>query len=116
MSRILIAGAGILGFAGVAAAAAGAHATGDPRLGGSVALICLTHAPVLLALGLQAKIRLLPELSALLLFVGAALFSADISMRVFDYGRLFPMAAPTGGVVMLAGWAVLILSALLPRA
>ena len=112
----MLLGAGLLGFGGVAAAAAGAHATGDPRLGGSVALICLTHAPVLLALGLQARTRLLLGLSALLLFIGAALFSTDIAMRVFGYGRLFPMAAPTGGVVMLAGWTVLALSALLPRA
>ena len=97
-------GAGILGFAGVGAAALGAHAGADAQMAGSVALVCLTHAPALLALGLMARGGLVLRIAALLLFVGAALFSVDIALRLFGYGRLFPMAAPAGGMTMMAGW------------
>ena len=113
MERLMLLGAGLLGFGGVAAAAAGAHVNGDARLGVSVAMICMAHAPVLLVL--SGRTGLMLRLSALLLFVGATLFSVDISMRVFDYGRLFPMAAPSGGTLMLAGWLAIALSALMPR-
>ena len=115
MDRFILFGAGLLGLGGVAAAAAGAHATGDPRLGGSVALVCLTHAPALLALALHGRRGVLTNLVALALFVGATLFSVDIALRVFDHGRLFAMAAPIGGMIMMTGWAVLILSAFAPR-
>ncbi|WP_370322266.1 DUF423 domain-containing protein [Oricola sp.] len=97
-------GAGILGFAGVGAAAMSAHAGEDPRLASAVALVCLTHAPALLALGLLARCGLVLRIAALLLFVGATLFSGDIALRMFDHGRLFAMAAPAGGMTMMAGW------------
>lgn len=96
-------GAGILGFAGVGAAALSAHAGGDPQLAGAVALVCLAHAPALLALGLHER-GLVLRIAALLLFIGAALFSADIALRLFGHGRLFAMAAPAGGMTMMAGW------------
>jgi uncharacterized membrane protein YgdD (TMEM256/DUF423 family) len=35
---------------------------------------------------------------------GAALFSGDIAMRAFAGHRLFVMAAPAGGVVLIAAW------------
>ena len=49
-NSLALVGAGILGFAGVGAAAMSAHAGDDPRLASAVALVCLTHAPALLAL------------------------------------------------------------------
>ena len=113
--RPVLFGAGILGFAGVAAAAASAHAAGDPQMMSAVALVCLTHAPALLALGLSGRHDFLLRLAALLLFVGAALFSIDIALRVFGHGPLFAMAAPTGGVTMLAGWLAVAISAFTPR-
>ncbi|MFZ2100485.1 MAG: DUF423 domain-containing protein, partial [Oricola sp.] len=48
--RAALLGAGLLGIGGVAAAAGSAHVGSDPRLLGAVALICLAHAPALLAL------------------------------------------------------------------
>ena len=102
--RLAVLGAGILGFAGVGAAAMSAHAGEDPRMASAVALVCLTHAPALLALGLFARGGLVLRIAALLLFTGAALFSADLSLRMFGHGRLFAMAAPAGGMTMMAGW------------
>lgn len=107
--------AGILGFSGVAAAAASAHAASDPRLLGAAALVCLTHAPALLALALWGRRHFLLRLAALLLFAGAALFSADIALRAFDHGRLFAMAAPAGGTLMLTGWLAVVAAALVPN-
>ena len=102
--RLTILAAGILGFAGVGAAAMSAHAGDDTRLAGAVALVCLTHAPALLALGLHMRGGIVLRIAALLLFAGAALFSADLALRVFGHGRLFAMAAPAGGMTMMAGW------------
>ena len=103
-NSLALVGAGILGIAGVGAAAMSAHAGDDPRLASAVALVCLTHAPALLALGLLARAGIVLRIAALLLFVGAAMFSADIALRLFGHGRLFAMAAPAGGMTMMAGW------------
>jgi len=113
-NRAMLLGAGILGIGGVAAAAASAHAASDPRLLGSVALVCLAHAPAMLALGLSGRKDLILRLAALLLFAGAALFSADIAMRAFAGDRLFAMAAPSGGIAMMAGWLAVAVSAFTP--
>jgi uncharacterized membrane protein YgdD (TMEM256/DUF423 family) len=43
---------------------------------------------------------------------GAALFSGDIAMRAFAGHRLFVMAAPTGGVILIAGWLGLVVAAI----
>ncbi len=113
--RAALFGAGLLGVGGVAAAAASAHSGSDPRLMGAVALVCLAHAPALLAFGLAGRREGLLRLAALLLFCGAALFSADIAMRATDNGRLFAMAAPAGGLTMMAGWLTVAISALFSR-
>lgn len=106
--------AGVLGLAGVAAAAAGAHVSGGAGSLPAAALICLTHAPALLALALLARRGRVLRLAGWLLFAGAALFSADIALRALGYGRLFAMAAPSGGVIMMVGWIVVALAALMP--
>jgi uncharacterized membrane protein YgdD (TMEM256/DUF423 family) len=46
---------------------------------------------------------------------GAALFAADVAARAYLGHRLFPMAAPAGGIVMIAGWLLVALAALLVR-
>ena len=115
MSRIEPIGAGILGIAGVGAAAVSAHAGSDPRLMSAAALVCLTHAPALLALGLSGRRDILLRLAGLLLFVGAAMFASDMALREFGYGRLFAMAAPAGGIAMMAGWLCVAVSAFTAR-
>lgn len=113
--RIELAAAGLLGFGGVAASAAGAHMAADSGLLGTAGIICLTHAAAVLALATGSRGGFLQHLAALALFAGAALFSADVALLAFGHDRLFPMAAPTGGVTMMAGWLVLVLAALLPQ-
>jgi len=104
MGTAELVGAGILGVAGVGVAAMSAHAGNDPRLMSAAALVCLTHAPALLALGLTGRREVLLRLAGLALFVGAALFAGDMALREFGHGRLFAMAAPSGGIAMMAGW------------
>ena len=41
------------------------------------------------------------------LALGACLFSADLASRAFLDDRLFPMAAPTGGSLMILSWLAL---------
>lgn len=95
--------AGLMGLYGIAAAAAASHGA-DPRLLGGASAMCLAHAPALI--GLYAawdKLRTAP-VAALLMAVGTTLFSADLTLRHLTGHGLFPMSAPTGGIVMMAGW------------
>lgn len=95
--------AGIFGAAGVALAAAASHG-GDTRLLGSASTMCLAHAPVLLGLYL-AEGRLRTSLVAgTLLGIGTLLFTFDLLSRHFLQASAFPMAAPIGGLLMIAGW------------
>jgi uncharacterized membrane protein YgdD (TMEM256/DUF423 family) len=39
-----------------------------------------------------------------LLLGGSFLFCGDLSVRALSSARLFPMAAPAGGALMILGW------------
>jgi len=106
--------AGLMGLAGVVSAAAASHGA-DPRLLGGASAMCLAHAPALIALyagWLQIRTA---ALAAILLAAGTALFATDLTTRhVLGHG-LFPMSAPTGGVLMMLGWLAIAMGAVLPR-
>ena len=108
---------GVTGAAGVMLLATAAHI--DPAgLLRTAAEMLLFHAPVFLALGAIAQIRrsvFLP-VALLLLFFGLALFCGDLLSRSFADRRLFPMSAPTGGMLIIVGWAAIALMALRIRA
>ena len=73
---------------------------------GPLSLITLTHAPALLALSLTPHGHGRVHGIALgLLGLGALLFCSDLAARHFLSTGLFPMSAPLGGVLMIAGWA-----------
>jgi uncharacterized membrane protein YgdD (TMEM256/DUF423 family) len=113
-SRWMTFAAGLLGATGVAAAAAAAHAGGRADLLATASAMSLAHAPVILAIALAGhRLRLARPAAALLAF-GAILFSSDLWFHAFEGVRLFPMAAPIGGTAMILGWAVVVISALLP--
>ncbi|WP_404402724.1 DUF423 domain-containing protein [Pelagibacterium halotolerans] len=101
-SRLLAALAGLLGAAGVAAAAGSNH-TGSALLG-PLSLIALTHAPALLALSLFRPAERRMSIAALVLALGALVFCADLAARQFLGSPLFTFAAPLGGIMMIAGW------------
>lgn len=106
-STILIVLAGLMGAGGVILAAAGAHASPGPGLD-SAAYMLLFHAAAVLG---GAALLQQGQLWSPLAFVGlvgwvlgGALFSGDIALRAFAGHRLFAMAAPIGGTILIAGW------------
>jgi uncharacterized membrane protein YgdD (TMEM256/DUF423 family) len=106
--------AGLMGLAGVVTAAAASHGS-DPRLMAGASAMCLAHAPALIALhAAWTTFRTAPA-AALLLALGTALFAGDLVFRHSAGHGLFPMSAPAGGVIMMAGWLAVALGAFLPR-
>lgn len=95
--------AGIVGAAGVGLAAAASHAGGEALLR-PASTICLAHAPALIALSLAAGRLRFSGLAAIGMTAGTLLFSGDLVARHFLGGGLFPMAAPTGGLTLIASW------------
>ena len=91
----------------IALAAAGAHAAPSAGLD-SAANILLFHAVAILggtALLLQSMLSRQLALIALAAWaLGTILFSADVALRAFVGQRLFPMAAPTGGIILILAW------------
>lgn len=106
--------AGLMGLAGVAMAAAASHGA-DPRLMAGASAMCLAHAPALVALYAAWPTMRTAPLAALLLMGGTALFAGDLLFRHAAGHGLFPMSAPTGGVIMMTGWLAAALGALLPK-
>ncbi len=115
MTSTLIILACLMGACGVALAAAAAH--GAPGAGlDSAAYLLLFHAVAVLGAAALAGQGLLWRplaLAAMAGFVlGGGLFAGDVSMRAFAGHRLFPMAAPTGGTLLILGWLVLAAAAI----
>ena len=100
--------------AGVASAAAAAHA-GAGREMATAALMLLTHAPMLALVGVAIAVGLVPVriggAGALLALGGTGLFAADMVHRAMADGALFPMAAPIGGSADMIGWLIVGLAA-----
>src|SRR5262245_23537708 len=118
METALLVIAGIMGAAGIVLAAASAHGTPGAGLD-SAGYLLLIHAASVLggtALLHQAMLSRIVGLIALAGFVlGGALFAGDVAARAYVGSRLFPMAAPTGGMILIASWLVLAIAALTAR-
>ena len=104
---VLLAAACAIGALGVIAAAGATHGGGGTRLA-AAAQILLAHAPAVLGIALAASgderpTRLLAS-AGWTMVVGASLFAADMTARHFLAQPLFPMAAPTGGVLLIGAW------------
>lgn len=108
-SHALLVLAGLMGAAGVALAAAGAHVGGSNLA--TAATFLLIHAAAITAIALHRGGTLF-MIAATLLCAGACLFAGDLAVRALGATRLFPMAAPAGGMGMIAGWLCLSLAAL----
>jgi len=112
---LLIALAGLMGASGIVLAAAGAHAAPQAGLDGAAYLL-LFHAAAMLGgaalthQGLLWRPLMLAVLAGWVL--GAVLFSGDITLRAFTGHRLFAMAAPTGGIILIAAWLALAAAAI----
>ena len=115
MSQAILVLAGLMGAAGIVLTAAGAH--GKPGAGlDNAGYLLLIHAVAVLAgiALLRDPVFWRPLGSAAMwgFVIGAALFAADVAARAYAGGRLFPFAAPAGGMIMIASWLVLALAAI----
>lgn len=112
---ILIALAGLIGAGGIVLAAAGAHMAPGAGLDSAAYMLLFHAAAVLGGLALMQQSLLWRPLALVVLagwVLGAVLFSGDIAMRAFTAHRLFPMAAPSGGVILIAAWLGLAVAAI----
>ena len=114
-TRILIVLASLSGLLGVGLSAAAAHVTGGNLT--TAAQFLLFHAPALLGLvaliAVGAVSPMLGQIAGYVLVLGLVLFCGDLSRRAFAGVALFPRAAPTGGIVLMIGWLLVGISALL---
>jgi uncharacterized membrane protein YgdD (TMEM256/DUF423 family) len=115
VSIVLIALSGLMGAAGVALMAAAAHSAPGTGLDSAGSLL-LVHAAAVLTMTALFERGLLWRPLAIAVaagfVIGAALFASDVSLRAFAGHRLFPMAAPTGGMTLILSWLALTICAI----
>ena len=115
--RLPITIAGVMGACGVILAAGAAHLPDATRLA-SASMMLLFHALAVLATVTLAERGIIhPRIGLAALWgfiVGASLFAGDLTVRQYAGHSLFPMAAPTGGTLMIASWLVLTVAAMWP--
>jgi uncharacterized membrane protein YgdD (TMEM256/DUF423 family) len=116
--RILVILAGIMGADGVILAAASAHQPDAARLASASSML-LFHATAVLAVVALAErgvIHARIGIAAAFGFVIATgLFAGDLTLRQYAGHGLFPMAAPTGGTLLIISWLALAVCAAWPR-
>ena len=120
MERVLVVGAGLAGFAGVAIGAAASHlAAGNPTthdLLDIASRYLLVHAVailgtgVLLLLDIAGRARRFARLSGFLLLIGVMLFSGGIILHGVAGHPVIDMIIPVGGVTLMLGWLALAVS------
>jgi uncharacterized membrane protein YgdD (TMEM256/DUF423 family) len=115
--RLLVVLAGLMGAAGVILAALSAHQPDASRLAAASSML-LFHATATIAAVLLTDRGLAQRPMGLLATIGfvagAGLFSGDLTLRQFAGHSLFPMAAPTGGTLLIVSWLGLALAAAWP--
>lgn len=98
--------AGLCGAAGVALAALAAHRVQSPALAAAAQMLMLHAgaAVAIAAVSMRAARQSSWLAAAAAMLAGAVLFGGDIALSTFAGRHLFPMAAPTGGTLMIASW------------
>jgi uncharacterized membrane protein YgdD (TMEM256/DUF423 family) len=116
--RVLIGLAGIMGADGVILAAASAHQADVSRLAPASSMLLFHACAVLGTVALIDRGIVHARIGAIAgwgFVVAAALFAADLALRQYAGHSLFPMAAPTGGTLLIASWLALAVAAAWPR-
>ena len=118
MLRILVILAGVMGADGVILAAMAAHQPDATRLGAASSML-LFHATAVLAAVALAERGVLHRAIGIAVawgfVIASALFASDLTLRQYAGHGLFPMAAPTGGTLLILSWVVLAVAAAWPR-
>lgn len=110
--------AALIGAVGVTLASLAAHMGDSARLGPASTML-LFHAPAIIGSALLTGHGIVQRSLGLVatfgLIAGVALFSGDLTLRHYSGNALFPMAAPTGGTLLILSWLVLAIAAIWPR-
>ena len=118
VARILIGLAGIMGADGVILAAASAHGADAARLGSASSMLLFHACAVIGTVALIERgvihVRI-GMVAAWGFVVAAALFATDLTLRQYAGHSLFPMAAPSGGTLLIASWVALAVAAAWPK-
>ena len=116
--RILVILAGVMGADGVILAAVAAHQPDAMRLASASSML-LFHATAVLAVVALAERGVIHMrigiVAACGFVIAAVLFAGDLTLRQYAGHSLFPLAAPTGGTLLIASWLVLAVAAAWPR-
>jgi uncharacterized membrane protein YgdD (TMEM256/DUF423 family) len=118
LPRVLIVLAGIMGADGVILAAASAHQADASRLGAASSMLLFHACAVLAVIALAERALIHARIGLIAAFgfvIAAGLFSGDLTLRQYAGHGLFPMAAPTGGTLLIASWLTLAVAAAWPR-
>lgn len=110
----MAAAAALMGAVGVALAAVAAHRVQTPAME-SAAQMLMVHAAAVLAIVSWAARSVHAagwwRSAGRLMLLGVALFAGDVALRGFEFGRLFPGAAPTGGSLTILAWVLVAVAA-----
>lgn len=116
--RLLVGLAAIMGACGVILAAGAAHLADASRLAAASSML-LFHATAVLATIAIAERGIVHARIAVAAAAGfviaASLFAGDLTVRQYAGHGLFPMAAPTGGTLLILSWLVLAVAAMWPK-
>ena len=116
--RILVVLAAIMGADGVILAAVSAHQPDASRLASASSMLLFHATAILATVALTERVivnRRLGITAGFGFVTAAALFAGDLTLRQYAGHGLFPMAAPTGGTLLIASWLVLAVAAAWPR-
>ncbi|MGF6310653.1 uncharacterized membrane protein YgdD (TMEM256/DUF423 family) [Bradyrhizobium sp. i1.8.4] len=118
VGRFLIGATAVMGACGVMLAAAAAHLPDASRLAAASSML-LFHATAAIATVAVADRALihakLGAVAAAGFVIAASLFAGDLTLRQYAGHELFPMAAPTGGTLLILSWLVLAIAAMWPK-
>ena len=105
--RILIVLAGVMGADGVILAAAVAHQADATRLAAASSMLLFHATAVLAVVALVERDVVNARIGIAAAFgfvIAASLFAGDLTLRQYAGHGLFPMAAPTGGTLLIVSW------------
>jgi uncharacterized membrane protein YgdD (TMEM256/DUF423 family) len=117
-ARILIVLAAVMGADGVMLAAASAHGADASRLVSASSMLLFHASAVLGAVVLAERAIVHTKIGITAAFgfvIAAGLFAGDLTLRHYAGHGLFPMAAPTGGTLLIVSWLALAVAAAWPK-
>ena len=112
IERLFLFFAGVSGAIAMASYAASAH--GDHAFLGVVAPILLGHAAAFIGFAVLSARSRAVYWAGILVLIGLVLFAGDLILRDLTSNKLFAMAAPIGGTLMIGGWLMTALTAFIP--